>query len=71
MVNNEVKENILVPVGVTLHVHCLSNQDCAHHSLITIIECKRVLTHVKNGVSISHSDGVTVFISFLGSHMAL
>jgi hypothetical protein len=28
VVNNRVKENILVPVGVTLHIHCLSNQVC-------------------------------------------
>jgi hypothetical protein len=71
MVNNGVKENILVPVGVTLHVHCLSNQVCAHHSLITIVECKRVLTCVKDGVGISQFDGVIVFILFWGSHRAL
>jgi hypothetical protein len=71
MVNNGVKENILVPVGVTLHIHCFSNQVPAHHSLITIVECKRVLTRVEDGVGISQSDGVTVFILFLGSHTAL
>jgi hypothetical protein len=71
MVNNGVKENILVPVGVTLHVHCLSNQVCAHHSLITIVKCKRVLMRVKDGVGISQSDGVTIFIPFGGSHTAL
>ena len=71
MVNNRVKENVLVPVGVTLRIHCFSNQVCAHHSLITIIECKRVLTRVKVGVGISQSNGVTIFILFSGSHMAL
>ncbi len=71
MVNNRVKENILVPVGVTLRIHCLGNQVCAHHSLITIIKCKRVLMRVEDGVGISQSDGVTVFIPFLGSDMAL
>ncbi len=70
MVNNGVKENVLVPVRVTLHIHCLSNQVCAHHSLITIIECKCVLTRVKDGIGTSQSDGVTVFILFLGSHAA-
>jgi hypothetical protein len=71
MVNNRVKENVLVPVGVTLRIHCLSNQVRAHHSLITIVECKCVLTHVKDGVCISQSDEVTVFIPFPGSDMAL
>ena len=28
VVNNRVKENILVPVGVALRIHCLSNQVC-------------------------------------------
>ncbi len=46
MVNNEVKENILVPIRVTLHVHCLSNQVCTHHSLITIVKCNCVLMRV-------------------------
>ncbi len=71
MVNNRVKENVLVPVRVTLRIHCLSNQVCAHHSLITIIECKGELTRVKDGVGISLSDGVSVFIPFPGSNMAL
>ncbi len=71
MVNNRVKENILVPIGITLRIHCFSNQVCAHHSLITIVERKRVLTRVENGIVISQSNGVTVFILFSGSHMAL
>jgi hypothetical protein len=71
MVNNRVKENLLVPIGDTLRIHCLGNQVCAHHSLITILECKRVLTHVKDGVGISQSDGVTIFIPFPSSDMAL
>jgi hypothetical protein len=71
MVNNRVKENVLVPVGVTLRIHCLSNQICAHYSLIPIVECKRVLTRVKDGVGISQSNGVTVFILFPGSDTAL
>ena len=71
MVNNRVKENILVPVGVTLRIHCFSNQVRAHHSLITIIECKRVLTRVEDGVGISPSNGVTVFIPFPGNNTAL
>jgi hypothetical protein len=71
MVNNRVKENILVSFGVTLRIHCLSNQVRAHHSLITIVECKRVLMHVEDGVGISQSNGVTVFIPFLSSHTAL
>jgi hypothetical protein len=71
MVNNRVQENILVPVGVTLRIHCLGNQVRAHHSLITIVECKRVLTRVEDEVGISQSNGVTVFIPFPGSDMAL
>jgi hypothetical protein len=71
MVNNRAKENILVSVVVTLCIHCLSNQVCAHHSLITIVECKRVLTCVEDGVGISPSDGVTIFIPFPGSNTAL
>ena len=43
----------------------------AHHSLITIIECKCILTRVKDGVGVSQSDGVTVFIPFPGSDTAL
>jgi hypothetical protein len=71
MVNNRVKENILVPVRVTLCIHCLSNQVCAHHSLITIVECKCVFTSVKDGVGISQSNGVTVFVPLPGSDTAL
>jgi hypothetical protein len=71
VVNNRVKENILVPVGVTLRIHCLSNQVCPHHSLITVVECKRVLTRVEDGVGISQSDGFTVFVLLPGSDMAL
>ncbi len=71
MVNNRVKGNVLIPVGVTLHIHCLSNQVCAHHSLITIVKCKRLLMRVKDGVSISPSDRVTIFIPFPGSNTAL
>ncbi len=71
MVKNRVKENVLVPVGVTLCIHCLSNQVRAHHSLITIVKCKRVLMRVKDGADISQSNGVTVFILFPGSDTAL
>ncbi len=71
MVNNKVKENVLVPIRVTLRIHCLSNQVRAHHSLITIVQCKLVLMRVKDGVGISQSDRVTVFIPFPGSDMAL
>ncbi len=71
MVNNRVNENVLVPIGVTLRIHCLNNQVCTHYSLITIVECKHVLTHVKDGVGISPSDGVTNFILFPGSDTAL
>ncbi len=71
MVNNRVKENVLVPVGVTLRIHCLSNQVCAHHSLITIVECKRLLMRVKDGVGISPSNRITVFIPFPGNNTAL
>ncbi len=71
MVNNRVKENKLVLVGVTLRIHCLSNQVCAHYSLITIVKCKRVLMRVEDGVGISLSDRVTVFIPFPGSNTAL
>ena len=71
MINNRVKENMLVPVGVALCIHCLGNQVRAHHSLITIVECKCVLMRVKGGVGISQSDGVTIFIPFPGSETAL
>jgi hypothetical protein len=70
MVNNRVKENILVPFGVTLHIHCLSNQVSAHHSLITIVECKCVLMRVKDGVGINQSNGVPVFIPLPGSDLS-
>jgi hypothetical protein len=71
MVSSSVKENILVPVGVTLCIYCRSNQVCTHHSLITIVKCKCVLVRVKDGVGISQSDGVTIFIPLPGSDMAL
>jgi hypothetical protein len=53
MVNDGVKENILVPVRVALHIHCLSNQVCIEYGLITIIKCERVLTCVQDGVGVS------------------
>jgi hypothetical protein len=71
MVNDGVKENILVPVRVALRIHCLSNQFCIEYGLITIIKCERVLTCVVDGVGISQSDGVTVFIPFPGGDTAL
>jgi hypothetical protein len=71
MVNDGVKENILVPVQVALHIHCLSNQVCIEYGLITIVECERVLTCVEDGVGISQSNGVTVFIPFPGGDTAL
>jgi hypothetical protein len=49
MVNDGVKENILVPVRVTLRIHCLSNQVCIEYGLITIVECEGVLTCVEAG----------------------
>jgi hypothetical protein len=52
MVNNQVKENILVPIWVVLHIHCLSNQVCIQYGLITIIECGCVLTRVEDGVGV-------------------
>ena len=71
MVNDGVKENILVPIRVTLHIHCLSNQVCIEYGLITIVKCERVLTCVKDGVGIGQSNGVTVFITLPGSDAAL
>ncbi len=71
MVNDGVKKNILVSVQVALHIHCLSNQVCIEYGLITIVECERVLTCVKDGVGISQTNGVTIFIPFLGSDAAL
>ncbi len=71
MVNDGVKENILVPVRVALRIHCLSNQVCIEYGLITIVECERVITCVKDGVGISQSDGVTIFIPFPGGDAAL
>ncbi len=71
MVNDGVQENILVPVKVALRIHCLSNQVCIEYGLITIVECERVLTCVKDGVGIGQSDRFTVFIPFLGSDAAL
>ncbi len=71
MVNDRVKENILVPVSVALRIHCLSNQVCIEYSLITIVKCERVLTFVEDGVGVNQSDGFTVFIPFLGSDAAL
>ncbi len=71
MVNDGVKENILVPIWVALPIHCLSNQVCIEHGLITIIKCERVLMCVKGGVGVSQSNWVTVFITFPGSDAAL
>jgi hypothetical protein len=71
MVNDGVKENILVPVRVALCIHCLSNQVCIQYGLITIVKCERVLMCVEDGVGIGQSDGVTVFIPFPGSDAAL
>ncbi len=71
MVNDQVKENILVPIWVALHIHCLSNQVCIQYGLTTIIECECVLMHVEDGVGIGQSYRVTVFIPFLASDAAL
>jgi hypothetical protein len=71
MVNDGVKENILVPVRVTLRIHCLSNQVRIEYGLITIVKCERVLTCVKDGLGVGQSDGVSVFIPLLGSVAAL
>ncbi len=71
MVNDGVKENILVSVWVTLCINCLSNQVCIEYGLITIVECELLLTCVEDGVGISQSDGVTIFISFPGGDVAL
>ncbi len=61
----------MVPIRVALHIHCLNNQVCIEYGLITIVECERVLMCVENGVGISQSDGVTIFIPFPGSETAL
>jgi hypothetical protein len=66
MVNDGVKENILVPVWVALRIHCLSNQVHIEYGLITIVECECVLTCVEDRVGSSQSDGVIVFIPFSG-----
>jgi hypothetical protein len=71
MVNDGVKDNILVPVRVTLRIHRLSNQVCIEYGLITIVECEHVLTCVEDGVGVGQSKGVTVFIPFPGSEAAL
>jgi hypothetical protein len=71
MVNEGVKENILVLVRVTLRIHCLSNQVCIEYGLITIVECERVLTCVKDGVGVGQSNRVTIFVPLPGSDVAL
>ncbi len=71
MVNDGVKENILVPVRVTLRMYCLHNQVCIEYGLITIVKCEHVLMCVEDGVGIGQSDGVTAFIPLLGSDAAL
>jgi hypothetical protein len=71
MVNNQVKENILVPVWVVLHIHCLSNQVCIQYGLITIIKCECVLRHVKDEVGVGQSNGVSIFVPFARSDVAL
>jgi hypothetical protein len=71
MANNQVKENILVPIWVALRIHCLSNQVCIQYSLITIIKCEYVLTRVKDGVGVGQSNWVTVFVPFAGSDATL
>jgi hypothetical protein len=71
MVNDGVKENILVPAWVALRIHCLSNQVPIEYSLITIVKCERVLTCVEDGVGVGQSNGVTVFIPFQGGDAAL
>ncbi len=35
------------------------------------VECERVLMRVKDGVGVSQSDGVTIFVPFPGIDMAL
>jgi hypothetical protein len=67
----ESRRTNLAPVWVALCIHCLSNQVCIQYSLITIVECKCVLTPVKDGVGIGQSNGVTIFIPFAGSDTAL
>jgi hypothetical protein len=54
-----------------MRIHCLSNQVHIEYGLITIIECECVLTCVKDGVGVSQSDGVTIFIPSPGSDAAL
>ncbi len=61
----------MVPIWVVLRIHCLSNHICIQCVLITIIECECVLTHVKDGVGVGQSNGVTVFIPFPRSDAAL
>jgi hypothetical protein len=71
MVNDGVKENILVPVRIALCINCLSNQVHIEYGLITIVECELLLMCVEDGVGISQSDGVTIFIPFPGGDVAL
>ncbi len=61
----------MVTIWVALRIHCLSNQVCIQYSLITIFECERVIMCVEDGVGISQSSWVNVFIHFLGSDVAL
>jgi hypothetical protein len=66
MVNDGVKENILVPLRVTLRIYCLSNQACIEYGLITIVECEHALTCVKDGAGVSQSNGVTILNPIFG-----
>ncbi len=61
----------MVPVWVALRIHCLSNQVCIQDGLVTIVECERVLTCVEDGVGVSQSKLVTIFVPFPGSDTAL
>ncbi len=61
----------MVSVWVALRIHCFSNQVCIQYGLITIVKYECVLTRVKEGVGVGQSNGVTTFILFLGSDVAL
>ncbi len=64
VVNKRVKENVLVPVGVTLRIHGLCNQVRIQFSLIAVLELHDILACVEDRVGISPSNGVAVSVLF-------
>jgi hypothetical protein len=64
MVNKRVKENILVPIGITLRIHGRCNQVRSQFGFVAVFELHDILTCVEDRIGISPSNGVAVSVTF-------